>query len=414
MNDKELLSSASQRIQQNRSAEIEIVLVDQNGKPLSNSQARAQLVRHEFKFGCDAFLLQPELNTDLQRDYQERFSALLNYATLPFYWGGYERTKGETGEKRLQRMAEWCARHEIATKGHPLVWHEVYPAWGHDSPDNEVLSRLEKRVTEIVSQFRGKVDIWDVVNEATVSHRFDNAIGRWIAEKGAVECVAQALHWAREANRSATLLYNDFNVSEDMVRLVADLLDLGAPLDAIGIQSHMHKSTWTLEKAWEACEAFAGFGLPLHWTELTVLSGRLKAPADNDWHFRHTDWKTTPQGEETQAEYATKLYTLLFSHPSVEAITWWDLSDHASWQGAPAGLIREDMTPKPLYERLLRLVSKEWSTDVQTTTDENGRIRLRAFYGQYHVHVGANQSGTFEHHRRGDQSTKVMLCKANT
>jgi len=409
MNDQEVRAAAPQRIQQNRSTEIEIVLTDQDNKPLRNTQAHVQLVRHEFRFGCDAFLLQPDVSTDRQRDYQERFSALLNYATLPFYWGGYERIKGETDEKRLQRMAGWCARHEIEPKGHPLVWHEVYPAWGHDCPDSEVLSRLEKRVTEIVSQFRGTVDTWDVVNEATVSHGFDNAVGRWIADKGAAECVAQALHWAREANPSATLLYNDFNVSEDMVRLVADLLDRGAPLDAIGIQSHMHKGTWTLEKAWETCEAFAGFGLPLHWTELTVLSGRPKAPDDNDWHFRHTEWKTTPQGEKAQAEYAEGLYTVLFSHPAVEAITWWDLSDWSSWQGAPAGLIREDMTPKPLYERLLHLVREEWNTDVETTTDENGRIRLCAFFGQYRVHAGPNLTGTFKHHRGREPRIKVNL-----
>ena len=108
---------------------------------------------------------------------------------------------------------------------------------------------------------------------------------------------------------------------------------------------------WPLEKAWTVCETYGRFGKPLHFTELTVLSGRLKDPNDNDWHKARTDWPSTPEGEAAQAEYGAKLYTVLFSHPAVEAITWWDFSDYRSWQGAPSGLVREDMTPKPLYDR---------------------------------------------------------------
>jgi endo-1,4-beta-xylanase len=409
VNEQEILASSSERIQQSRTAEVRLHLVDESGEPLRDTKAHVQLARHEFKFGCNAFLLNWVADDKLRRAYEERFTALLNYATLPFYWAGYERAKDVTQEERLRGMAEWCARHQVPAKGHPLVWHEVFPKWGHDCPDDEVLARLERRVKEIVSLFRGSVDIWDVVNEATVSHRFDNAIGRWIAAKGAASCAAQALHWAREANPSATLLYNDFNVSEDFQGLIAALLDRGAPLDAIGIQSHMHKGTWPLEKAWQVCETYARFGLPLHWTELTILSGRLKAVDDDDWHARRTDWPSTPQGEAAQAEYGAKLYTLLFSHPAVEAITWWDLSDHGSWQGAPSGLIREDMTPKPLYERLHQLVREEWSTDVRTTSDENGQVRLRCFFGRYQVEVAPHLAGSFDLCRNGERSIEVKL-----
>ncbi|MCD6507549.1 hypothetical protein J7M22_13115 [Candidatus Poribacteria bacterium] len=47
---------------------------------------------------------------------------------------------------------------------------------------------------------------------------------------------------------------------------------------------------------------------------------------------------------------------MLFSHPSVEAITWWDFSDRGAWQGTAAGFLRKDMSPKPAYERLTELV----------------------------------------------------------
>ena len=412
MSEKEILASAPERIRRSRSAGVELRFVDRSGAPLPNTAVHVHLTRHAFKFGCNAFLLDGIADGTLQRAYEERFTGLLNYATLPFYWGGYEREKGVTGEARLGRMAEWCAGHAIPAKGHPLVWHEVYPQWGHACPDDEVIARLEERVVELVSRFRGSVDIWDVVNEATVSHRFDNAIGRWIAREGAGACVAQALRWARGANPSATLLYNDFNLSDDFQRLIANLLDGGAPLDAIGIQSHMHKGTWALERAWQVCETYARYGLPLHWTELTVLSGQPKRADDDDWHTRRVDWASTPQGESSQAEYGEKLYTLLFSHPAVEAITWWDLSDHASWQGAPSGLVGADMTPKPLYERLQQLVGEEWSTDARVTSDEDGRAHLRCTYGHYRVEAGRGLVGSFYLSPNGARSIEVTLRPA--
>jgi hypothetical protein len=184
----------------------------------------------------------------------------------------------------------------------------------------------------------------------------------------------------------------------------------------IGIQSHMHKGTWSLERAWQVCETYARFGLPLHFTELTVLSGRLKAPDDNDWHYVHTDWHSTPEGEAAQAEYGEALYTLLYSHPAVEAITWWDFSDYHAWQGAPCGLIRADMSPKPLYERLLQRVHKDWSTDLQATSDPRGHLRARCTFGHYQVEAtsatGASLAGSFELCRKGARTLEVTLQPA--
>ena len=70
---------------------------------------------------------------------------------------------------------------------------------------------------------------------------------------------------------------------------------------------------------------------------------------------RRTDWPTTPEGEQRQAAEAESFYGVLLAHPAVEAITWWDFPD-GCWLNAPSGLVRKDMTPKPAYERLLKLV----------------------------------------------------------
>ena len=111
--------------------------------------------------------------------------------------------------------------------------------------------------------------------------------------------------------------------------------------DVIGIQSHMHGGVWSNGHIWKVCQQFARFDVPLHFTETTVLSGERiwdKAPG--------SPWPSTPEGEAFQARETARFYTMLFSHPAVAAITWWDFSDFQAWKNAPAGLVRKDMTPQ--------------------------------------------------------------------
>ncbi len=418
---KDLLDTAEGRIQEHRTAPARLRLVAADGRAARGFRGRIRLVRHQFLLGCNAFGIEGIDDASRQLDYQGRFAALLNYATLPFYWSFYEpQPDRQEKRQRLERMADWCRENHIVAKGHPLAWHEVFPEWARSLPDDDVLRRLQERVRRIVSHFAGRIDTWDVVNEATVSERFDNAVGRWIKRDGPAECVGQALRWAHEANPAARLLYNDFNIwgrdfapGEDCLALVNRLQQTNAPFDAIGIQSHMHKATWPLEKVWEACETYARFGLPLHWTEATVLSGRPKAPDDNDWHKVRTDWPTTPEGEQAQLDYGRDFYTLLFSHPAVEAITWWDFSDLQAWQGAPSGLVRKDMSPKPLYEWLMAAFHKRWTTDDALEADAAGQVEVRCFYGDYEVEgktdSGAAAKGTFAFGTHGPRQVSVTL-----
>jgi hypothetical protein len=87
-----------------------------------------------------------------------------------------------------------------------------------------------------------------------------------------------------------------------------------------------------------------------------------------------------------QAERAVEWYTTLFSHPSVEAITWWDLTDGNAAQGAPRGLLRADNSKKPAYQALRDLIKGAWWTDrLEVRTDAQGRVRLNGCLGDYVV-----------------------------
>ena len=405
---KELIGSAGERIAKHRKGDIAIRAVGSDGRPAAGRHMLLEQQTHQFLFGCNIYKLNPEDRTDEQMLYRQRFRDLLNYATLPFYWGGYEPQQGNTQEPRLRAMAEWCRASGIRTKGHPLVWHEVWPKWAPATrhPAQEL---LEARVRCIVAGFRGLIDCWDVINESTVSHRYDNGVGDWVKQEGCAAVAARSVECAREANPDAVLLVNDFNVSPEYEAQIGEMARGAGRPDVVGIQSHMHGGEWPLERAWDVCETYARFGLPLHFTETTVLSGKL-IPHDvpfNDANWE--DWPSTAEGEERQLRYVEALYTLLFSHPAVEAVTWWDLTD-GCWKKAPAGLVRRDLSPKPAYERLRELIWREWRTRCEVITDAAGEARVRGFYGSYLARDGADLCHTtaFEH-LRGAVPSRVTL-----
>jgi endo-1,4-beta-xylanase len=122
-----------------------------------------------------------------------------------------------------------------------------------------------------------------------------------------------------------------------------------------------------------------------------------------------------PDQETEQAEAVRRFYTVAFAHPQVASISWWDLSDAFAWQNAPGGLLRADLSPKPAYETLDRLINHLWQTDAAGRTDEEGRIAVRAFFGSYRITARADRrSRTVDFHlgRDGPAEVDVVLPAA--
>ena len=392
-----------------RKATVKVQIKDAAGNPLKNTEIRAEQKTHKFLFGCGAFdtagVVMPDdevpkfpgANPEMMKkmkassiERMEKFIKLFNYGTIPFYWGGYERKEGEPNQKMTIAQAQWLNDHGITVKGHPLCWHTACADWLMEYSNEVILEKQLARIHRDVSAFKGLVNMWDVINEVVIMpvfDKYDNAITRICKQYGRFKLVKEVFEAAKAENPSATLLINDFNTSQSYEILVEGLLEMGVPISAIGIQSHQHQGYWGLEKLHQVLERFEHFGVPIHFTENTLISGDIM-PAYiedlNDWQVE--EWPSTPDGLERQAREVSEMYTELFAHPLVEAITTWDLTD-GKWLKAPSGVLTEDNKEKPVYNALMGLIHGEWETKENFVTDENGYVTITGFKGEYEVSV---------------------------
>jgi len=238
----------------------------------------------------------------------------------------------------------------------------------------------------------GKINIWDIVNEPvnTISWRMAHADPsengetryQFIPVEEVTRWVAHFYRMAHLANPQATLVLNEFfqimkpEVRQRFLRLVQQFKAEQVPIGALGIQTHEPLDAWfPPEEVVKTLDLLGSLGYPLQITEfIPQSSGK---PIAGGW--REGLWT-----EESQADYAEQIYRLAFGHAAVEVINWWGFSDRDAWQPG-GGLVTAEYEPKPVYRRLMQLVHQEWETRLTGTTDNDGRLKFRGFYGEYEI-----------------------------
>lgn len=413
------LAQADRRIEKYRKATAQIRVVDHGGKPLPDTRVKIEQTHHEFLFGMNRN--RPMLATIMAKRYSENFSRhwhqsthisdelldkyleyfadFANYTLLPVNWNSYERYRGDIDYSLYDSEVQLLKEKGFAIRAGHLVWNSITPSWVPDDCQ-EMSAVVKKRIEDFIHHYGGEIDYYSVVNEA--ADPFDplhvkDKMTKCYREIGKIQFVRHALKSARAVEPSAKLVINETSRATLAKTAFLQLLeglkdDQGQPLyDVIGIQSHMHRKLWTLEQVWDILVLYGQFGVPIQFTEVSVLSG---TPIAGKSFGR----ETTVEGEKKQADYVRDFYTLLFSHPAVESIQWWNLTDLGSYKKAPSGLLRKDMSPKPAYHVLKNLIKNTWWTRTDISTDSEGFCAFNGFYGTYRVIVtlDSGKSRNFE------------------
>lgn len=428
--DEDVEDRIHRGITEHRQCAATIRFVDAAGRPVPGVDARIRLKRHEFLFGANIFMLGGYDSDEENRQYESAFLDLFNLAVVPFYWSDLEPEEGElrftADSRRIPRrpppdvVLDFCEQHQLTPKGHCLVWHQWVPKWLPRDPDG-VRRAIRRRLEHIAERYGKRIRYWDVVNEAMERYLpyflkqnipIPPGYLPWSFEQAA-ELLPQDCHLLiNEATRFSWL--EMLGEMTPLYMQVENLLLRGLRLGGLGLQYHtffygpgglradvadfvaardQYLNPRTLL---HTLDLYGQLGLPIQISEITLPS------------YRGLDY-----GEELQADLARELYRLWFSHPSVEAIIWWNLPDggaHGNEVGLNGGLLHPDLSPKAAYRALHHLLRTEWTTDVQSAGP--AEVSFRGFYGEYEVttrHSGQVRRHSVQLTKAGPHTVSVVV-----
>jgi endo-1,4-beta-xylanase len=282
-------------------------------------------------------------------------------------------TEGNFTFDTADRMVDFATSNGMQVRGHALVWHNQTPSWVFSGSREQVLERMRNHIQTVMQHFEGKVQAWDVVNEAIMddgSFRGENGGSGWYEALGE-SFIAEAFRAARDADPTAKLYYNDYaNYTparrQGIYDLLASLVEDGVPIDGVGLQGHMHLEPGanheviryqTVDEMETAISMYSSLGLDVQITEVDVSMYVLGEQYDTF----HTPENVTPELFEQQAQRYREFFELFRKHSDlISSVTLWGLVDNNTWLSEfPSGqedfplLFDAQQQPKPAFWALV-------------------------------------------------------------
>jgi endo-1,4-beta-xylanase len=249
------------------------------------------------------------------------------------------------------RYVEFGEKRHMYIVGHVLVWHDQTPAWvfydGSGSPlsRDALLKRLHDHIFAVVGRYKGRINAWDVVNEAV-----DDSGGlrqsMWYRIIGE-DYIAKAFEYAHEADPQAELIYNDYGLENPAKRngaiaLVKKLKEQGVPIATVGIQGHYYLEWPSVGQFDDTIAAFAKLGVKVAITELDIDVLPMAADsntaeitvraAQNPALNPYANGLPDAVQWQLARRYAEIFGTCLKYRGAVDRVTVWGVTDADTWK----------------------------------------------------------------------------------
>jgi endo-1,4-beta-xylanase len=228
----------------------------------------------------------------------------------------------------------------------------------------ELLQRMHDHILTVVGRYKGKIKVWDVVNEA-ISDGGPNILrtSPWEQIIGP-DFIAKAFEYAHEADPNAILRYNDYGLEnpakrQKLITLIKELQAKKVPVMAIGTQTHVSVSSPSFEEEDRTLTELETLGLPIHVTELDVngaQGGQRNNGADIANNGTTTQGGLVDDANQRLADQYASLFKAFLKHKSVKVVTLWGINDGVSWRanGKPLLFDGNDQ-PKPAFDAVIRV-----------------------------------------------------------
>ena len=360
---------ADARIESIRKSLLTVRVTDAAGHPVSGAAVQIRMLRHAFAFGSaysDTRFPAAGAETTDDLAYQHHFAELFNTGVdeWAMKWPDWEN---RSTRQAALRALQWMHDHNIAVRGHNLVW----PGWRHLPPDLRALAndppalehRIDQHIRDTAGALAGQLTEWDVINEPHLNNDLMHILGN--------DAMATWFNVAHEADPSTRLYLNETDVPDSPPRdarytalynEIQSLQRQGAPINGIGMQAHFSDNLVAPTDLLAIYDRFATLGIPIRVTELDIET------AD----------------EQLQADYFRDFLTASFSDPEINGIILWGFWESQHWR-PDAALVRKDWTIKPNGRVWKDLVFGKWWTNTNATTVADGTCSTQAFLGDYNI-----------------------------
>jgi len=393
---------ALQDIEKYRKGNAIVQLLDENGIPMRNVDVSISQVAHDFLFGA---LLGGSLDLDAHELFRE---AGMNMVLLQLYWRETEPSLGQHqfpyslyDMDSLKRMGLCLGAEGLIAFEPSQVWTTGLLSLGFD----QFRAKVYQHVHRLVSEYSDYVDHWIVVHNTNTGEgslgftreQIAEVIKTGVTAVKAADPTAQILvYMGHICGWEASLHHDEYTL--DPYTYLLHLIEDGVDFDGIALQltygsvnewgGPTEKDLYGLQSPYifrdlasisRILDWYGTLSKPIHITEFNV-PGNFRSNLGY-WHERTWD-------EELKTEWIEKFYTIAFSKPLMNEITYWEARDQ-SYQKANRGLLDPQNSSRESYHALKRLITENWTTRLHMTTDANGQVEFRGFAGDYNITVRA-------------------------
>ncbi|AWB28234.1 endo-1,4-beta-xylanase [Halococcoides cellulosivorans] len=398
---------ADQRIAENQTSDLEVVVEDPEGRPIPNADVSVEMTEHDYGFGTAVNARVWDQYSDGDQ-YRQVIPELFNTAVLE---NGHKWKFWEDNTDRADRCTEWLVDHDLYVRGHVCVWgrtgvgaipNDVQTAI--DNGDAETIKqRSTEHIEEIITHYEGQVDEWEIVNEAMHHFAMQKAIyGDQIDSEE--PWTGDVLPWTSDqltdwyetaqnvAGEDIDIGVNDFNTLEGQwpytegryQSQIESLIDDGIDIDMIGFQSHVGARSsnpgennsdpdgrLTYSEINERLSNFTDYDADLKITEFDMYNG-------SDWN-----------GQDERADLMYTWMKTAYGHPNVTDFIIWGFWDGRHWENE-APFFQDDWSEKPALDVWKNLVFDEWWTSESGTADGSGVFVTSAYLGSHEITATAD------------------------
>jgi len=365
---------ARERINLHRKGMIDIVVQDKHGTPVKDALVSVEMIRHKFGFGtaipASLFLS----NSEFRKKVYEMFNEVVFENDLK--WPQFNATS----MTNVRRALDSLDKRNIAVRGHNVIW----PSWTRCPASLQSLgsnpaalkNEINKRIDDVVTFTKGRLNDWDVINEPYSEHDIMDILGN--------EVMADWLKRVREIDPNVKLYINDYGIlssggldikkQDSYFNLIKYLDNLGGTVDGVGMQGHFSSDLTPITKVYSILDRFAALGKDIKITEHDINITQ----------------------RQVQADYTRDFMTILFSHPSVKSILIWGFWQTSHWR-PDAALYNADWSIRPHGQAFRDLILNQWWTPkAEKTTSPTGAVTFEGFLGTYKctVRAGGNETTT--------------------